>query len=184
MNTLDIIMIGIVVFFAIRGFFRGLLREIGSILGLILAFFMANNFYDLAAAKLSGAIKNPDLAAAVAWLGVYVAVALSVLLLITAMKSLFMSKGANLMDQILGGAFALLKGGLVCVILLLVLTTFLPADSSALRESQLAPHLRSAVTTLSGLVPEDMHRKFKEKSSILSDFSPGKLIDKAKEAIK
>ena len=45
MNILDIIFCVILGLLAVRGIFRGLIRETASILSLILAFVLANSYY-------------------------------------------------------------------------------------------------------------------------------------------
>ena len=58
MNTFDIAIIVIFGFCMIRGFFRGLIKELSSIIGVLGGFYAAYTYYMQVAIPLSGWIQN------------------------------------------------------------------------------------------------------------------------------
>ncbi|MGA6927040.1 MAG: CvpA family protein, partial [Desulfosarcina sp.] len=60
MNPFDIVVVTILAYGLIRGIFRGLVREISSIVGVLGGFYAAYTYYPQVARLIDGWISNPD----------------------------------------------------------------------------------------------------------------------------
>jgi membrane protein required for colicin V production len=170
MNLLDVIILIIIGFCLVRGIFRGVIQEISSIIGVVAGFYAAYTYYP----RLEPAIKNaiPDaahlkiVAFLILFCGVFVAVSLLGLLIKKLMKLVFM----GWLDRVSGAGFGVLKGILIVSVLLLALTSFLPAQSRLLKHSVLAPHIMKIPETLSRVTPESMQKEFKSNIKEIEAF--------------
>jgi membrane protein required for colicin V production len=67
MNTLDIIITSIIIFFAIWGFMKGVIRECFALVGVALGIIAANLFYTQFARVISQFISSPQIVNALAY---------------------------------------------------------------------------------------------------------------------
>ena len=66
-------------------------------------------------------------------------------------------------DRICGAAFGMIKGVLIVSVIILALTTFMPAKSPLIGNSHLAPHVMFLSEALIKVVPEKMKEEFFSK---------------------
>ncbi len=119
----DLIFMAVLSIAFIYGFFRGLLRQLLSLVGLLTAFYMAINHPDRAINLLSPYIKNPELLRIAGSVLTFIAVYL--IFAVISMIISFLIKGAiGLLDRLLGGLFALLKAMILLVALSMFLVSF------------------------------------------------------------
>ncbi|MGE4192170.1 MAG: CvpA family protein [Pseudodesulfovibrio sp.] len=147
MNFLDIILICIILLFLIRGFFRGLVQEVLSLIAILLAFFLASRFDDVLAPYLKAYIESDVTVGALSYTLIFVATLIVVWLLTKLLKSVLELSLLGWIDRTAGGVFGLLEGVLICMVGLLFLQTFAP-KSDILNESFIAPRTRHMVEAL------------------------------------
>lgn len=179
MNILDIIIIAAVVFFLIRGVFRGIVREIGSLAGVVMGIWLANVYHPQLAGLLKGFIPPGKYLPIIAFALIFLVVLVLCNLLGWLFKKLFQKIFLGWVDRILGACLALLKG-IVLSYLMIVLVTFLaPQDSSLVRQSRLAPVIITSYQTVVGLIPPGFHEKlkksFKKQKDNLQEVVKGKI---------
>jgi len=85
------------------------------------------------------------------------------------------------LDSIGGGALGILKGLLLCSIVIMALTAFLPAKSEVLTRSQVVPHINTFNTLLSNALPKEMRDQFLERSQELQKTWEEKIMKQVKE---
>ena len=119
MNLFDCLLMAVLAFSAIQAFFRGLLLELFSIVGLAAGILIAAWNYPLLASLLSGFITNPAVANVSAFLliavGVMVVAAIAGRMLHTAAHAI----GLGFFNRLGGAAFGLVRGWLACVAVLM-----------------------------------------------------------------
>ncbi len=136
MTWLDYAVLGVLAASIVWGAWRGLVREVLSILGWVIAFLAANLFAAPLGEEMPAAIPTPELRLAAAFVAVFV-----VALVVTALVALLLSElvkavGLGGIDRLLGALFGTARG------LLIVLAAALLAGlSSAPRQ----PYWRDSV---------------------------------------
>jgi membrane protein required for colicin V production len=120
MTWLDYAVLGVIGISVIWGLWRGLVREVISIGGWVLAFVAANLFAAPLAGVLPHAIPTPELRLLTAFMGVFI-VALVVATLCGALLSkLVKAAGLGGLDRLLGAFFGLARGLLIVLAFALV----------------------------------------------------------------
>lgn len=164
MNTLDILILIIVGFSMIRGLFRGFVGEISSIVGLIVGFILANHYYALLIPLVQSILPDPGIAKLLSYGLVFCTGLVAVLMVAAVLRHLLKVVLLGWVDRFAGAVIGLLKGGLISILLVLLLTTFLSPQAEILATSKLAPQVTRFSTILADLLPKDMRQEFEDKS--------------------
>jgi membrane protein required for colicin V production len=163
MNPLDIVIAVVLGYCLIRGVFRGLIKELSSIIGVFGGFHTAYTYYPLFAGPLSGWISNTAYLNILSFLIIFCGVFFAISVLGIVIRYIFNSASLGWVDRICGAGFGGTKGILIVSVLLLVLTTFLPKNASIIQDSLLAPHVTMISAKLAKIVPKDMREQFSGK---------------------
>jgi len=141
MNIFDIVVVVILSFCLIRGFMLGIVRQISSIVGVLAGFFAGSRYYSLLTGMLTGWIDKPGYRNITAFAILFCAVFVLVILLAWVIHYLMKITKTGWIDRVMGVVFGGLKGLLIGCILLVALTTFLPAHAALIEQSRLARHM-------------------------------------------
>lgn len=160
MNPFDIIMITILSYGLIRGIFRGLVREIASIVGVLGGFYAAYTYYPHAAQLISRWVSNPAYLNIISYLAIFSVVVIIVGILAVVIKYLLNIAYLGWVDRVCGALFGVLKGGLVICVLFIVLTAFLPKGSAFIKDATLSPYVAMVSEVMARVIPKDMKDKF------------------------
>ena len=120
MSALDYVVIGVLVLSILWGIWRGLVREVISLAGWVLAFLAANLFAAPLAQALPQSISQPDVRVIIAFVAIFV-----VTLTLATLAALMLSKalkaaGLAGLDRTLGGLFGVARALLIGVAFALV----------------------------------------------------------------
>jgi membrane protein required for colicin V production len=181
MNTLDIVFCVILGFLGLRGIFRGMVKEVASILGLLLGFVLANTYHAQLSPMLEDLLGGPGMANLVAYLGIFLGVVAAVFLLASLIRKIMKMIMLGWVDSIGGGALGLFKGALLCSIIVLALTAFLPSRSALLTESSIVPYVNTFNTMLSNALPKEMRDQFLIRSKELQQEWEKRVVEKLNE---
>ena len=154
MTWFDLAVLGVIGVSVLLGVLRGLVKEVFSIAGWLLAFFLARRFAQSVALLLPAALQPVELRLAVAFSLVVVLTVLvcwvGALLVAEVMKA----TGLGPMDRTLGAVFGLARGALVVVVAVLVAgLTALPA-SPGWRNAWLSPPFEQLALTARVWLPD------------------------------
>ena len=163
MNLFDMLAIVILAFCVIRGMFRGLIKEISSIIGVLGGFYAAYTYYMFPAGLLSRWISDPAHVNIVSFLFIFCIVFLAISMLGVVIKYVLNIAFLGWFDRVCGIGFGLLKGILLVSVLLIIFTAFLPKGTPLVKESVLAPHLTVVSEKMARVVSRDMKQQFGEK---------------------
>ena len=142
-------------------FFRGLTREVISILGLIAAVVLGAWGAPRLAAPLEPVIAPLWLRQTMGFAAIFLAVVLAYALLAKIIRRMVNAVGLSLPDRILGSLFGILKAAVLIALLLIALTKYDPDTASRLTaQSQLAPPLFRMAEALTALLPADLYTDF------------------------
>lgn len=147
MNFLDIILICIVALFLLRGFFRGLVQEVLSLIAVILAVVLASNFDHLLHPHLALYIDSEMTVGVLSYTLIFVGTLIAVWAVAKLIRTMLEITLLGWVDRTAGAVFGLLEGVLIGLVGLMFLQTFAP-NSDILTQSAIAPRARHAVDKL------------------------------------
>jgi membrane protein required for colicin V production len=160
MNPFDMLATTILAFCVIRGIFRGLIKEMSSIVGVLAGYYGAYSYYPEIAKLLSLWITNSVYVNILSFLVIFCAVFLIVSTLGVVIKYALNIAFLGWFDRICGSLFGAIKGVLIVAVLVVIFTAFLPQGSSFIKNSQLAPHIAMISEKMVKFVSKDLKQKF------------------------
>lgn len=128
MSRIDVVLAVVLALFALRGFWRGFAREIFALIGLVGGVAVAGAYYPDAALMLPPEV--PDIARpAVAFLGIFVVVALAAKLAGLLVQRLFGLVMLSPLDRLGGVVFGAAKGAALVTLGVIVVRAITPPDA-------------------------------------------------------
>lgn len=141
--------------------FRGLTREVVSILGIITAFLLSSQGYPYVARHLESLIPHAWLRQAVGFALIFLSTVVLYAIFARLLHRLVKVAGLSPLDRLLGGLFGLIKVTVIIAALCLVTVQFFPMFATQLaREAALAPAFFRAADLLSTLLPAGTANEF------------------------
>jgi membrane protein required for colicin V production len=125
MNYLDIIIAIILLFFGWKGFRKGLVIEVVTLLAFALGIYGAMHFSDFTAAHLQEFMEiNPKYLNTIAFVLTFILLVIAVNIIGKWLTSVIKAMNLNFWNKLGGGVFGLAKGLLLCSTFVLVLNNF------------------------------------------------------------
>ena len=154
MPWLDIIIVGVIAWFAISGYFRGLISEALTLAGWVLGFYWGGQYRGVVAPYLS--FLPPGLASAAAFILIVGAVST-----IAFLASIFLRRVTRLLflgwlDHLGGAAFGLVKAMVILGVGLLILNNLPFLDGKVVGQSSLALYFLNYFPALLSLLSIDL----------------------------
>lgn len=171
-SFLDVIFAVIALFFVVRGMFRGLFKEVASTVGVVAAYYVASNHNEVAVPFFQVWFENPGLLHLLSYVAVFLGVMVGVMFLAWAIARILRITPIFWLDIPGGVAVGFAKAWLVCAVVLVGITAFLP-DAEFVNNSRGALYLTPTAELLSEYLPEDM-----------KNFDPSILREKMEEEKK
>jgi membrane protein required for colicin V production len=158
LNILDIVFLLVVFLSILFGVIKGFIREIFSLIFLVLAVILSFLFYYEAGTFLMKYIDSRQVASFAGFISIF-----TVVLIIGAVVTYFVKKILTVgplksVDRILGGVFGLLRGILISGVIVFALVAF-PTDDNLLVKSRLSPYIADTIDVFLKLLPEDVRKE-------------------------
>jgi membrane protein required for colicin V production len=163
MNPFDILIIVILGYSLVRGLFRGLVKEVSSIIGVFGGFYAAYTYYPVLARLLAGLIHEVAYLNILSFLIIFCCVLIIVSVLGIIIKYLLNIAFLGWVDRIGGFVFGIVKAVLIVSVLFISLTAFLPRGSAFIKNSVLAPHVSWVSEKMAKVVSKQMKQDFMTK---------------------
>jgi membrane protein required for colicin V production len=160
MNPFDILIIIVIIVTLIRGVFRGLVKELASIIGVLGGFYAAYSYYPYLSRPLGRWISQAGWANIVGFIFLFTIVYLIISILGVVIKYLLSIAFLGWVDRLCGLFFGALKGILICAVLLVALIAFLPTRSNIVRNSMLSPYIKRIAQPMARVVAEEMRQRY------------------------
>ncbi len=144
----------------VRGLFRGLVKEVSSIIGVLGGFYAAYSYFPMVAKLLSGIIQEESYLNILSFMIIFCGILLLISILGVVIKYLLNIAFLGWIDRICGVGFGLIKGVLIITVIFIILTTFLSKGTPLIKKSILAPHVIWISEQMVGLVSDDMKNDF------------------------
>ena len=156
MALLDWAAVGVLVLSVLVGLVRGLVFELLSLAGWVLAFFAAQWLAETVAGWLQFGAADATWRYALAFVLVFVAVAFAAGLLTALVRRLVAAVGLRPVDRTLGAAFGLARGAVALLALAVAVHLFSLSDSAWWLESRSAVVLDAALQGVKPALPEKL----------------------------
>jgi len=162
MNPLAMEIVIILAFCIIVGIFRGIVKEISSIIGVLGGFYAAYTYYMVFAKTLSRWISNTSYLNILSFLIIFCSVFIVISILGAIIKYLLNIAFLGWVDCIFGAGFGFIKGLLIVSIIFFILTSFLPKGAPVIKKSQLSPYLVIISEKMAKIVSKEMKHRFRD----------------------
>jgi membrane protein required for colicin V production len=169
MNPFDILAAIIFSYCLIRGLFRGLIKEVSSLIGVLAGFYAAYTYYPLVSNLLRRWMSDSGYMNIIGFLVIFCAVFFVISILGVIVKYLLNIASLGWVDRICGVGFGAMKGILIVSVILMIFTAFLPKGAGLLKNSTLAPHVMRVAEKMIKVVPGDMKTEFRKKLEVLRE---------------
>ncbi len=163
MNLFDILVIVILTYCLIRGLFRGVLKEISSLIGVLAGFYAAYTYYQDVSKFFEKWITNHNYLNMLSFILVFVCVFLVISIIGTIIKYILKIVFLGWVDRIFGVIFGILKGILISSILLIVFVAFLSGSTSIIKSSKTSPYIVIFSDKMVMVTPKGIKNEYQTK---------------------
>jgi len=163
MNWLDIAIIALMVFLIIRGIFRGFVREISSLAGVVAGIIVANIYQPELTAVLKGWFGSFGYLSLVSYGVIFLAVLVAFNLAGYGLKIILQKVLLGWADRSLGVGLAVVKGIIITYLGIALLTSFVPERNPNIANSKLAPLIVSSYKYMANLISPSFYETWKTK---------------------
>ena len=139
------------------GLWRGLVFEVVSLLGWLVAFIIANSVGPILAGLIPAGTLTPELRLWGCYVVVFFVVLVACTLLARMLRALISATPLSVIDRLLGGAFGVVRGALILVVVATLVTLSPFARSSPWTNSHGALWLGLALEGLKPVLPQSLN---------------------------
>lgn len=162
MNWIDILLILVIGFSVLSGLTAGFARVgvgfIAAVLGIFLAFWT----YGIAAGYVLDYVSSPAIANLIGFFVTFLIVVIAGAIVGRILAKFFKWAGLSWFDRLLGGAFGVLRGGLIAAALVTVLMAFAPSPPPrSVVGSKLLPYFAGVSDFLAAMTPHEIKDSFR-----------------------
>jgi len=149
MSTFDIVVFLLLGASLVYSFFKGMVREIFSLLAYAVGYFLALKFHENVAAYVGGFVPGELLAEVISFGLIFMLASIVVKFMGKGVQSLMKSAGGiSGFDKVMGGVLGVLKGVFIVAVVMIPLEFFPDIDKKVSRGSVLAPYFKQFSSTL------------------------------------
>jgi membrane protein required for colicin V production len=158
----DIIVIAVVGVLTFLGLWKGMVRQLFSLAGVIAGYLLAMRFYEPASRYLTSF--HPGTAKVISFVAIFIACIIVAHILGWIVGKVFELPGLGLLNRIGGGVLGFAKGSVIVAVVVMVLVAFLPPDSSLFKNSSTMKYILPITGLLKSVTPEDIKATYNEKA--------------------
>ncbi|HVG21729.1 MAG TPA: CvpA family protein [Blastocatellia bacterium] len=159
MTILDYFVLIVVVASVASGATRGVIKGIISVSSAVAGLVLAAQLYPYAASLLGGFVSTARAANLLGFVAVFLTVLVGGSLLARLMRGGLKRARLDWLDHVLGAAFGLARGWLVCSVIYLALTAF-PVKIEAVERATFAPALLEGTRVIAYLTSPELRERF------------------------
>ena len=176
MNVYDIFVVSILGVSLAIGLWKGFIKQVLALAGVIVGYFLSVSFYQQVALYLTGLDEN--VAQITSFLLILLASVIVFMILNVLFSKFIDAIGLSFFNHAGGGALGAVKGWLLVAVVSLVLVAFLPIGSPLLRDSMTLPYVMRSLESVKKAVPEDLRMKYFAKLQALQAYRFGDEVKK------
>ena len=163
MNFFDLCILIIVGFCLVRGGFRGLVREISGIVGVVAGFYGANSYYLQLIVYVDSWISSPQLQKLVCFFLLFCLILIAVGIVAALIHKLLKIVFLGAVNRAFGVIFGAAKGILIATVLFITITSFVPNGSNHIATSRTAPYLAQVADALTLFISQNIKMDFNKE---------------------
>lgn len=161
MTGFDYVALGIVGVSLVFGLWRGVVGEIIALVAWILAIFAAVEFGSRIGTSVFAGLSDPALRTLAGCVAIFVGVLVVMALFRMLVKSMVKALGLSVSDRILGMVFGLVRGVLVCMVLVALGGMTSAPTQPWWRQAMLSAPLETAVLATRSWLPDDLAKRIR-----------------------
>ncbi|MFP6824658.1 MAG: CvpA family protein [Pseudohongiellaceae bacterium] len=154
MNEVDVAILVVTGISSLYGLWRGLIKEVFSLLSWIAALVIARVYSGMLASWLLILIESDSVRYVTAFAILFVVVMVLGTLITHSISKLLTTVGLKLVDRLLGGAFGVARG-LIIVLVIIFITGLFVSETEQWQQSRLIPHGLAAIEWSRQLLGDD-----------------------------
>ncbi|MGV3743290.1 MAG: CvpA family protein [Burkholderiaceae bacterium] len=158
MTIFDFLVLFVLICSIVISTFRGLVKEVLSLVSWIAAFIVANAYSEDLAGMLPDMISSNMMRLIVAFVALFLGVRLLMMMLSLAVEAMVKAGGLTLADRGLGGLFGLGRGIVIVLAVVLVCGVTSIPQQAFWKEALLSPLAETAALTVKPFLPGDIAR--------------------------
>ena len=186
MNLLDYIILAIFFYFIIKGLFRGFIRELCLLSGVILGLWLANHFHERVADLLNSYIPFFDsfYLSLISFLAILAPVMIIFNIIGWTLKLVFKKVFLGWIDRLFGSGLAVIKGIVIIYMALIILFIYLPSQTPLIAGSTLSPLIVKSYQSIIRSVSPDYYRRWMKRILENRDRVTEAVSEKVKKVIE
>ncbi|MDR2018000.1 MAG: CvpA family protein [Syntrophobacterales bacterium] len=157
----DIIVLATFGILTIIGWWKGLVKQLFGLAGMIGGFMLAMKYYQPTSKFLANIHSGP--AKTISFVAIFLTCVIVAILMGRVMGKFVSDANLGFIDRTGGAVLGFLKGCIVVSVLVIILTTFLSPDNHLFKQSATIRHIRPMVATLKKVTRGDIKAKYNEK---------------------
>ena len=158
MTVFDYLVLATLASSIVIGLFRGLVKEVLSLAGWVVAFFVANAFGAKLAAMLPGVIPGEVLRLIIAFIVLFIGTRLLMGMVSMAIGALVTATGLSPVDRLFGAGFGLARGVVIVLAVVTVCAMTAIPQQPFWKNAQLRPAVEGTARAIRPLLPEALAR--------------------------
>lgn len=158
-NWLDGALLGIVAISIVAAMWEGLIREVISLASVVVGVAAAALEYQRAAGWFRGVTDSPEVAKGMGFLALFFGIVVAGALIAYLLRSIVQKVGLGWFDRFLGGLFGLVRGFVICSVLLLAMVAF-SIKTAVVQNSTLAPYVLLCARVVAAGLPRELSLQF------------------------
>jgi membrane protein required for colicin V production len=147
----------------VRGLFRGIVKELSAIVGVLAGFYAAYHYHSEIARLLNHWMADFPYLNLLSFFTIFCLVFFMVSILGLIIKYILNIAYLGWLDRLFGAVFGMMKGVLFVSILFILITTFLPHKPEIIKQSQLSPYVARVSETMINFSSDKMKKDFRGK---------------------
>ncbi|OQY00486.1 MAG: hypothetical protein B6I26_07915 [Desulfobacteraceae bacterium 4572_130] len=163
MNSIDIIIIVIILFCIIRGFFRGFIKEISSIAGIFIGFYGAYSYYNILSSYLEIWITNYIYRNFISFLIIFCVLLIAVNFIGILIRYFSKLMLLGWIGRLCGMCLGALKGLIIISMLFFIITIFFPKGIKIVAQSWSYPYVISFSKIISPIITKNIKQEWQGK---------------------
>jgi len=165
MNWLDLLLIAIIALSVASSFARGFARELIGLLAAVAGLFCGVWFYRIAGNALRPYVGSSEVANLLGFLLIVAIVVVAGWIVSVLVGMMMRAVGLSWLDRLLGAAFGLARGVILCVAVITAIVAFAPGKDSktppdSVVESRIAPYVIDAARAATMAAPKELREEF------------------------